>query len=699
MTSSPSISPHAATSPETGDAAAINDLTALLRQAVQQHQYGAWEEAERLYRRILQIDPEHFDALYLLGTVAMQTGHLALADDLLERAIRINPNHHVPRLLAGQVLLELQRHDDALRQFNHAQRLQPHSAEVRLLRGTLLLEMHRYLRALGCFQRVLQQRPDEPEALAKAGRALYELKQFEAALDYYNRSLHVRPEVAEVLRGRGQVQEALHEPLQALASYECAARIAPEDALAHMYCAYVLFSEGRFDEALARCHRALQLAPTLLPALNLRGMALLKLNLFDEALQSFDLALAIAPQESRVRNNRGLALYGLDRPEEALLEFDHAIRLEPDRAASYNDRGCVLARLNRHADALADFTKALQLDPHCIVGKWNESISRLALGEYRLGWALYESRFELAALPGSDRGLPLWQGEDIAGKTILLTAEQGLGDVLQFVRYAPLVAARGANVVLLVQPSLTRLLSSVEGVQHVVDLNAPTPDAELYCPLMSLPHRFQTSVETIPACIPYIHAAPSDIAVWKARMAADGPEQALRVGLVWAGSARKSLANREMANADARRSITLQHFAPCARVPEILFYSVQKGEPAAQAAMPPAGMRLIDHTASLLDFGQTAALVMNLDLLITVDTSVAHLAGALGQPVWVLNRFDRCWRWLQGRADTPWYPSMRLFQQTETGQWEMVMEAVARELACLVEQKAGGRSSSRMVGA
>ncbi|MFI4983096.1 MAG: hypothetical protein ACHQIO_22320 [Nevskiales bacterium] len=308
---------------------------------------------------------------------------------------------------------------------------------------------------------------------------------------------------------------------------------------------------------------------------------------------------------------------------------------------------------------------------------WHESMCRLLIGDFPAGWPKYEWRWrtEVGANEKRTFAQPLWLGEqNIAGNTVLVHAEQGLGDTIQFCRYATLLANCGAHVVLEVQLPLVRLIASL-GVGTVVAFGDRLPPFDLHCPLLSLPLAFQTTLETIPAPQSYLSADPIQAEAWRRRLA---PLPGRRVGLVWAGLARRN--QPDAMATDRRRSITLGHLAPLAALPGVSFISLQKGEPATQTRSPPAGMQVHDFTDELADFADTAALVVGLDLVISVDTAVAHLAGALGTEVWILNRFDTCWRWLLNRDDSPWYPSARLFRQPSFGDWDSVIDRIGNEL-------------------
>jgi hypothetical protein len=329
--------------------------------------------------------------------------------------------------------------------------------------------------------------------------------------------------------------------------------------------------------------------------------------------------------------------------------------------------------MGRYEEAMPCLERAIGLRPDLAIIHWNRAIALLLEGRLTEGWAEAEWRFAYTPALRRDFPQPAWDGRsDLAGRTILLHAEQGLGDAIQFCRYAPMVAARGGGdrVVLECQPELAALLTTAPGVAQVVRRGDPLPPFELHCPLLSLPHRFGTTLATIPAAVPYLTPDPDKVRAWQSRLAADGPGR--KVGLAWAGS--PGHAN------DRQRSCRLSDFAPLANVPGVTFYSLQLGPTGEQATNPPPGLRLLDPTADLRNFADTAALVANLDLVISVDTAVVHLAGALAKPTWVLLPFNPDWRWLRDREDSPWYPTMRLFRQSERGNWKSTIERVASEL-------------------
>ncbi|HEY1411755.1 MAG TPA: tetratricopeptide repeat-containing glycosyltransferase family protein, partial [Rhodopila sp.] len=382
-------------------------------------------------------------------------------------------------------------------------------------------------------------------------------------------------------------------------------------------------------------------------------------------------AIQLAPALPEAHCHLSNALLALLRHAEAEACYRAAIRLQPMSAAHHSNLGTALSAQQNVQEALAAQRQALAIDPDFIDARYNHAITLLLAGELEPGWQYYEARWQLPWNPPRDIAQPRWNGEPLAGRTILLHAEQGLGDMLQMARYVPLVAARGGRVVLQVHPPLVRLLQGLRGVQQVVPLEAPLPPFDLHCPLFSLPLVFRTRLDTIPA-EPYLKA-DSTLAVPAACRALLAARTGLRVGLVWQGTAQIG------AHVNRERSLALEQLAPLADIPSVALYSLQK-DPDPASMDKAAALGITDLMADVTDFADTAARVAALDLVISVDTSTAHLAAAMGKPVWLLSRFGGCWRWLTDRSDSPWYPTLRLYRQDASRDWTCVMAQVVRDL-------------------
>jgi len=560
--------------------------------------------------------------------------------------------------------------------------------------------------------------PQQLDHMLRQAVALQQNGAFAEAEELFREILELKPRHFDALQllgaltlQAGRLQEGVELLGKALA-------INAKQAPLHSNLAYALNVLQRFDEALASADRALALQPKFPDALNNRGNAQAGLNRPLDALGSFDRAIALNPDFAQAWNNRACVLRDLGRPADALASCDHALALQPGYpdawsnrgnafsdlnqpeeaercyrralelapafADAWNNLGLTQIDLNQHAQALVSYERALAVNPEAAETHWNESLCLLQMGQLEAGWQKYEWRWERSRIKASRRNFaqPLWLGDfSIDGKTVLLHAEQGLGDTLQFCRYAALMSKLGAKVVLEVPRELMRLMATLDGVDQLVEAGHTLPSFDCHCPLLSLPLAFKTDLDSIPSTTPYLCADAEAARQWRERLHAPADAR-LKVGLVWAGGNRPHVA--ELRKNDARRSIAFARLAPLLDVPNVQFFSLQKGPAAQQLESDERGQHVIDYTEELDDFADTAALVANLDLVIAVDTSTAHLAGALDKPVWILNRFDTCWRWMLERTDTPWYPRARLFRQLALGDWDSVMMAARDALNALV---------------
>jgi tetratricopeptide (TPR) repeat protein len=599
---------------------------------------GQWLEAETLYQHILKVRPRHFDALHLLGVLREQQGRSAEALGLLASALEVSPDSADAWSNRGVALKTLERWDEALKSYERALALAPDHVDALINRGHTFLKLRRFEDALASCDQALAIDPNHPVALNNRGHALVELKRPTEALAVFERALSLSPDDVNIIASVGRALQEL----------------------------------GRLDQSLASYDMALARDPDHVESLTNRGHALAGLGRLDEALASLDRALTLRPGFPEGLTNRGNVLRALNRYDEAMADYGQALAIRPDSVVALNNLGVAFNGLNRCDDALAKFDKALAVSPNRAEVHFNRSLLLMTAGALREGWREYEWRWRQATWADRCRNFPQppWLGQGpLAGKTILLHAEQGLGDTLQFVRYAPLVARRGARVILEVQPPLKALMADIEGIAAVVGLGEGLPGFDLHCPLMSLPHAFGTELDSIPAAIPYLHVPPDRLARWHERL---GEQQRVRVGIAWEGSA----AHKNNRN----RSIALERFAALLSVPNVEFVSLQKNLSPAQGD----ALRTHDNVTligeELVDFADTAAVIELLDLVVSVDTSVVHLAGALGKPVWALLPFSPDFRWLLERADTPWYPSARLFRQLRLGDWESVLGSVRQEL-------------------
>lgn len=441
--------------------------------------------------------------------------------------------------------------------------------------------------------------------------------------------------------------------------------------------------QGQIPDAIVQMQKVLELNPNHLQAWNNRGLFLLQLGHPFDAIMNIDRAVAIGPGVAEYYNNRGAALMELSRYPEALADYDRALALKQFEHA-HNNRGNVLAQLGRPKDAQDAYRAAIRCNPDYVDAHLNLSFQLLDEGNFEEGWKGYEWRWRSNQLVQRGLNLPPWQGERSASPEagLLIYAEQGFGDALQFMRYAALAKQKfGGKVYVEVRASLARITASMKGIDGVVVFGEKIPENITHCvAMMSLPLIMGTTVETIPNETPYLFADEHRIATWREKLKALPP--GFKVGVCWAGMNRTS--QPAAASIDARRSTTLAAFAPLAVIPGVSWVSLQKGSPAEQVQKPPRGMVIMDRTEELDDFYDTAALMKCLDLVVCVDTAPVHLSAALGVRTWMLSRFDGCWRWMGPRRDSPWYPTLTQYRQPSPGDWGSVMQDAAKDLRKLV---------------
>jgi tetratricopeptide (TPR) repeat protein len=525
------------------------------------------------------------------------------------------------------------------------------------------------------YARVLKAAPDHFDAMHLCGLAKAQAGQMGEAYRLMAGALKLNPQAGDAWMNLANVLHALKRDAEALDCLDKALALRPGDTNALENRGNALLALGRAQEALACFDAVLMRDPRHGGALIGRGSALASLGRPDQALAAFDAALAVMPGHPGALYNRGNALFDLGRYAEAIAAFDRALAAAPNHAQAWNNRGRALQALDRHADAVASFARAIEQQRDYADAHTNRALSLLTLGDLQRGFAEYEWRWQRTGMRDTRRsyGKPLWLGEyPLPRKTILLTAEQGLGDTIQFARYVPLLVKSGARVVLEAPPELKPLLENLDGVASCHARGDQLPAYDVHCPLGSLPLALKTEPATIPADIPYLRADGARIAKWRQRL--DAPP-GKRVALAWAG-------NVGHAN-DRNRSIELKLLEPLLALEGVSFLSIQRELRGDDAAVLARHANVSNHGGELSDMADTAALLTLADLTISVDTSVVHLAGALGRPVWVLLPFAPDWRWTLNGEMSPWYPQARLFRQPVLGDWPSVVAAVCAELARL----------------
>jgi tetratricopeptide (TPR) repeat protein len=588
----------------------------------------------------------------------------------------VAPSVAAPLYEVGLAHLRAERYLDAELSCQRALEADPNHADTLHLMGLLSFHFNQDDHAAEWISRAIQQDP-KPQYLFTLGVTRQRQRRFEEALQAFDRATQLKPDAVELWRHRGNVLVDLKRPDQALLSFQEVLKHNPYDRDAAYNSGSMLLQLKRLEEALSSLNLSDQLQPNHAPTLQKRALALHELGRSEEALVDIKRAHALDPSQADICNNAGVFLQRLGRDDEALPWIDRALKLRPDYPDAIINKAFSLAHLRRFAEAFAlyDFMKVLH--PGHAEAEWRRSHLDLSLGNFEAGWVGREARVKLPELPIArfDYPQPRWLGkEPVDGKTILVQMDEGSGDTIQFVRYVPMLAARGARIILMVADTLCPLLSGLAGVSECVPFSATTlPAFDMYCPITSLPLAFGTKLDTIPTETAYLPApAASRLQIWEDRL---GPHDRLRVGLVWSG-------NPKHVN-DHNRSLPLSALVQLLDL-DATFVSLQKDLKPEDKVTLLAQTNIVDLTDHLTDFAETAALVSSLDVVITVDTSVAHLAGALGRPTWILLPYWPDYRWLLDRDDSPWYPTARLFRQTEARDYVSVLERVRAELQTLV---------------
>lgn len=607
---------------------------ATLQSAVRLLQSGQIDEAMRLLATILQAEPKNADALALTGLAHAHRGDNQEAARFMARSLALNPRHPATQFNYGNVLRKLERWAAAESAYARVLELKPDHTEARRARAHVLAEMKRDAEALAELDRIAT---DNVQTLTLRAKLRLNAKRSAEAIADYDRIVARDPANWEAWNNRGIALEELE----------------------------------RYDDALASYDRADALQPGDDNMLHNRGAALISLLRYREALPLFERLIASDPDRADNWSCHGVALANVMRHEEGLASFEKGLALDPNSRRALNGKGMALVALGRVDEAIAAYKQAAALYPNDPMTLGNLAFAQLVNGNLKDGFANYEWRRKDGPIGRRQRKYPQpeWQGEDLTGKTLLLHPEQGMGDIVQFARFVPALAAKGALVILETHPALATLMASLPDSPTVVRTGDTPPPFDLHVPVMSLAHRLGITLETIPADIPYLKPDDAKRTAWRDKLTS---LKGKRVGVCWSGN--------PIHRSDHARSIPLETFAPLFDAPNISFVNLQREVRDTDAAQLKSLTHITNWMADVQDFADTAALIAELDLVVTVDTSVAHVAGALGKPVWILITAAPDFRWLLNRADSPWYPSARLFRQATLGDWPTVIATVREKL-------------------
>jgi FkbM family methyltransferase len=604
-----------------------------LNLAQQHYQTGNYLEAEAIFRQVVQQHPQQAEALFWLALIADQLGRPLDSIAYYEQVIRLQPTSAEAHGNLGSVFMKVGRLEDAIAHHRESLRLSQNSAKAHYNLAIALYQNNQVEEAIDHYRQAIASMPDYANAHHNLGMALYKQGQVEAALQHYRRAVELEPNHTSARNSLG----------------------------------VALYQQGQLEAAIEQYQQALAISPGYISAHDNLGIALKQQQKLTEAAVHFQQAIALNPHYANAYINLSNTLREMGRFEEAIVHAQEAIRLQPSNADAHNTYGCILVDLGQFEEAIVAFEAAIQHRPDFADAHLNLGLVLLQLGHFQRGFVEYHWRWSTAQCPDLRYTNALWKGAELHGKTILLTAEQGFGDTIQFARYAPLVAQRGGRVVIACQKPLVRLLSTVPGVSQCVDRDKDDVETHTHTPLLELPLIFGTTLDTIPAQVPYVSPPPDSSLKLKVP-----PQTRLKVGFVWATNPNNSTS--------LKRSCPLSHFLSLLDVPGIALYSLQKDAPEADRALLNSEERIQNLAEQLSDFADTAAAIAQLDLVITVDTAVAHLSGALGKPTWTLLPAIPDWRWLLNREDSPWYPTMRLFRQSQPNDWAELFTRVITAL-------------------
>ena len=615
----------------------MQNIQDILTAAVEQHRRRNFADAERGYREALALAPENADAHHLLGVLLFETRRLEEALPALDHALRIDPQFADAHYNLGRALTELRRLDSAVASYGLAIRARPGFTHAHFNLGNVLSELGRSDEAIISFRRAIWCDPNYAKAYTNLGHLL-----------------------------------AKRQHAEAVKCFEKAAALEPKSAPARVNLAKLLHEKGEVARAEIALSQAIALDPNYAAAWSELGMIRLEQSNAADALPMLQNADRLRPGDGETLNNVGIAHLALGQFDEAIASLRQAVELLPNLAAAHTNLGNALHEAGMFDAAKQSHARAIEIQPDFAEAHFNLGIAQLLTGDFERGWKEYAHR---APSPLEPKDRPRWDGSPLARKTILLYPEQGMGDTIQFIRFAPALKAQGARVVFGCPAPLIRLLGTCAGIDQILPDRAPLPPVDCYAPLLSLPGLLGVNPTTTPAEVPYIFPPSAMIEDWRARLAGVA---GFRVGIAWQGNPKHK--------GDRQRSVPLEQFEPLAQMEGVRLVSLQQGFGVEQIAAR-AGRLQVHDPGDLPDFLETAALMRCLDLVVTVDSAIAHVAGALGVPAWVMLPRVPDWRWLLDREDTPWYPSVRLFRQERMGEWSPVFATIAE---CLRERLRGG---------
>ena len=655
----------------------------LLAAGMRHYRSGAFQEAHEIYRQHLAANPQDAMAFNLLGAVCIDLGQLSEASEYLAESLRLNPGLAAAHNNLGLLLMEQSEFIEAVSSFRRAVSLDPRSTPTQLNLANALLRSGQTAEAIEALRQAVQGAPDNVRAHAESARLLCQEGRHAEALPHLRNVTRLVPDDAGAHVELAKALAQTDQKSASIAAYQAAIQLKPDSPEACASLANLYSEQKLFDAAVLWSRRALELRPRFAEAYNTLGCALLGQEKCEEAIRALQTAVIVEPQLGQAYNNLGVAFAAIGKFGLAIEHYRHALSLRETDLETMCNLGNIHLKLGDLEAALAQYDRAIELRADYGHAHHNRAVAWLLQERFSEGFAEFEWRLRLQDYPPAPLPWKLWNGEPLAGRTIVMCIEGGLGDTLQFVRFAPQLKQQDARVVVLCDPVLIPILARTGDVDAWITSTREPFEADFCVPMMSLPHRLHTTLATIPAPIPYVFADPRLVEKWKSTLA---QSEGFKVGIIWQG-------NRQMLW-DRHRSIPLSHYAPLARVPGVQLVNLQKGAGIEQLREFAEAWGVIDFSQQIDKsagaFMDTAAIMKNLDLVITSDTAAAHLAGALGARVWLAVHRVPDWRWMLEREDSPWYPTMRIFRQKQLGEWSEVFERIAGELQQLVAQGSAG---------
>ena len=646
----------------------------LLNKSLESLRNANLETAEIYLKQAMRMQSNNPHVLRLMGVIAAQRGQYEEAIHFLNGSLKALPKNPLALSNIGNVYLDLKEFNKAIEVYDKSIKLEPNHAEAWSNKGVALHELKHYEEAITQYDKALSLAPDYAIAWSNKGNTLCALGHFEEALDHHDKAQHLRVDSPQAFINKGITLHEMKCYEDAIKQYDTALIINPNDCKTLLSKGFSLHCLKAYDQAIDQYERALSLNPEFLEAWINKASSLHELRRYEEAIAHYDKALSLNPNDPKAWADKAATLHELRRYEEAIAHYDKALSLNPNDPKTWTNKGATLYELMFLQEAIAHYDQALSLQPNYSLAAWNKAMPLLLRGDFENGLPLYESRWQ-ADKVGEIAGKRFfdqltWLGhESLKEKTILLYGEQGLGDFLQFCRYAKLVSDLGAKVILEAPGALANLLQGLDGVSQIVLKGEELPQFDFCCPLLSLPAALKTNLSNIPAAHAYLNSDPNKVAEWNLRL---GEKKKKRIGVAWSSLSGFS--------GDAKRSLSLEQFVQALPSEKYEYICLQKEVKGSDKAFLTSYQDIRYFGDEIKDFTDTAALVDCVDLIISTCTSVPHLSAALGKETWLLLSQVPDWRWLLERGDSPWYPTMKLYRQQSLGDWSGVLERVRADL-------------------